>query len=72
MDELGSGGEQYTWRNRVLWFALPVVTALAVAFFFLAVWRLRRSMAWAISLAAMFAAGSLACPTPRRVRRRFS
>ena len=62
LDALGSGGEQYTWRNRVLWFALPVVAALAVAFFFLVMWRLRRSMAWAIALAAIFAVGSLAWP----------
>ncbi len=62
LDELGSGGEQYTWRKRVLWFALPAVTALAVAFFFLVVWRLRRSIAWAVSLAAIVAAGSVAWP----------
>ncbi len=62
-DDLTSGDEEsYAYRNDALAFALPFAAAAAAAFFFLVVWRMRRSMAWAITMAGIFTFASLAWP----------
>jgi hypothetical protein len=62
VDDQTGGPESYTWRKGALSFADPFAAAAAVAFFFLAVWRLRRSMGWALVMAGIFCAASLAWP----------
>jgi hypothetical protein len=62
-DDLVSDDDtSHYWRRGALTFADPFAAAAAAAFFFLVVWRLKRSMAWAISMAAIFTAASLAWP----------
>ena len=62
VDDRSEDGESYTWRKGALSFADPFAAAAAAAFFFLVVWRLRRSMAWALIMAGIFTAASLAWP----------
>ena len=62
-DDLTSGDEEsYAYRRDALGFALPFAAAGAAAFFFLAVWRMTRSMRWAITMAGIFTFASLAWP----------
>jgi hypothetical protein len=62
VDDRSQDPESYTWRKGALSFADPFAAAAAAAFFFLAVWRLRRSMGWALAMAGIFTAASLAWP----------
>jgi hypothetical protein len=60
--DLVSNDAAYDWRRGALMFADPFAAAAGAAFFFLVVWRLQRSMPWAISMAGIFTAASLAWP----------
>jgi hypothetical protein len=62
VDNRSGDPESYTWRKGALSFADPFAAAAAAGFFFLAVWRLRRSMAWALVMAGIFTTASLAWP----------
>jgi hypothetical protein len=61
-DDLLRGDGTYSWRRDALSLANPFAAAAAAAFFFLIVWRLKRSMGWAIVMAGIFTAASLAWP----------
>ena len=61
-DVLASSDDSTNWRMGALTFAEPFAAAVAVAFFFLVVLRMRRSIVWALAMAGVFALASLAWP----------
>jgi hypothetical protein len=62
IDEVLTGGDDYTYRSFVLRLYSAAVTALCAAMLFLLVRALGRSEGWAIALALAFAFASLALP----------
>ncbi len=62
LDGVSEGGDDSFWRRWTVLFYNPFVGALGCALFFLIALRLTGSRGWAVTLAGLFALGSLAWP----------